>query len=296
MNVYEIVTEQIVKMLEVGTVPWRKPWASLEAATPRNAVSRKPYRGINVFMLNATKFTSPYWLTYRQADELGGHVREGEKSTMVIFWKVDRKRDPDARDGEVSSADRDRFILRYYRVFNVEQCELPAEFLAKLPKPAERELNSVEAIADCERIVANMPKRPAMSTGKAAYYMPRHDEVTLPERGTFTGAPEYYSTAFHELTHSTGHESRLNRDGVMGVHRFGDLDYSKEELVAEMGSAFLCAEGGISPAVIENQAAYIASWLRKFRDDKKMIVLAAAQAQKAADFILDRKFSDAVAE
>jgi antirestriction protein ArdC len=285
MNVYEIVTEKIISQLETGTVLWRKPWASV--GEPRNLISRKAYRGINWFLLSASKYTSPYWLTYKQATELGGHVRKGEKSTLIVFWKTDTKRDPDAREGEISSADRTRFVLRYYNVFNLEQCELPADKLATIPQVETRENDS---ITDAEALIQAMPNRPAMkSSGSKAFYSALTDTVTLPPMPMFSSSEEYYATAFHELGHSTGHTSRLGRDGISELNGFGSQSYSKEELVAEMTSAFCCAEVGISPAVIDNQASYIAGWLKKLRDDRRLVVIAAAQAQKAADFILNRR-------
>lgn len=285
MNVYEIVTEKIVAQLETGVVPWRKPWVA--AGAPRNLISRKEYRGINIFLLGASKYVSPYWLTFKQAKDLGGSVRKGEKSTLIVFWKVGQFRDSDAQDGEVSSADRARFMLRYYNVFNVEQCDdIPAE---KIPAIETRDN---EPIAECARVIENMPQRPAVDhEGAQAFYRPRTDSITLPPVNLFNSPEEYYSTAFHELTHSTGHESRLGREGIEERAEFGSTRYSKEELIAEMGSAFLCAETGISARVIDNQAAYIAGWLTKLRNDKRLVVLAAASAQKAADFILDRKFN-----
>ena len=285
MDVYGIVTEKMIGMLEQGTVPWRKPWVS--AGMPRNLVSKKPYRGINFFLLSATKYVSPYWLTYKQATELGGHVRKGEKATLVVFWKIEARKDPDAQEGEISSKDGQRFILRYYNVFNLDQCEMPEKVLAKLEKPETHENESIEA---CERVVAEMPNPPVFEHGGSmAYYRPSTDTINLPAKDLFNSAAEYYATAFHEMTHSTGATKRLARGLGQNIAPFGSADYSKEELVAEMGSAFLCAETGISPAVIENQASYIAGWLKKLRDDRKWVVLAAAQAQKASEYILNRQ-------
>jgi antirestriction protein ArdC len=286
MKVEQIITERIIKLLEAGTVPWRKPWAS--AGVPRNLVSKKAYRGINFFLLSATKYVSPYWLTYKQATELGGNVRKGEKATLVVFWKVETRADPDAQEDEVGSKDGRRFILRYYNVFNLDQCDMPDKVLAKLEKPETHDNESIDA---CERVVAEMPNRPAIEHGGSqAYYSLFTDSVTLPVKELFSSAHAYYAVAFHELTHSTGAKHRLGRDTMTGtIAPFGSADYSKEELVAEMGSAFLCAETGISPAVIENQASYIAGWLKKLRDDRRWVVLAAAQAQKASDYILNRQ-------
>jgi antirestriction protein ArdC len=284
-DVYAIITERIIERLERGTVPWRKPWA--DGGVPRNLVSKKPYRGINYFLLSASKYVSPYWLTYKQAEELGGHVRKGEKSTLIVFWKVETRNDPDAQEGEISSRDGSRFILRYYRVFNLEQCEIPAEKLAKLPKIETRDNEPIES---CARIVNEMPMRPTLEhVGGKAFYSSLSDKVTLPPMSLFASPEEYYATTFHELSHSTGHKSRLNRESLTDSAPFGSATYSKEELVAEMGAAFLCAEAGISAPVIANQAAYVAGWLKKLRDDRRLVVFAAAQAQRAADYIMGKQ-------
>ena len=286
MDIYAIVTEKIMNLLEQGIVPWRKPWTS--AALPRNLVSKKPYRGINHFLLSASKYVSPFWLTMRQANELGGHVRKGEESTAVVFWKVD---DPKQSTENLETPGTDektrrRFLLKYYRVFNFEQCELPQAVLDKLPKMEMHEHDPIEA---AERIIAGMPNPPEIQhAGSKAFYSPITDLITLPPRELFTSAEEYYATALHETVHSSGSQKRLAREGICEAAPFGSPVYSKEEMVAEMGAAFLCAEAGISPAVIENQAAYVQGWLKKLRDDRKLVVHAAAKAQRAADYILRR--------
>ncbi len=285
MDIYAIVTEKIVSLLEQGIVPWRRPWTS--TGLPRNLVSKKPYRGINHFLLSASKYVSPFWLTFRQANELGGSVRRGEQSTIIVFWKVDERPDQEATDAANEEGTRRRFLLRYYRVFNVEQCDLPQTVLDKLPKIETHEHDPID---EAERIVAEMPQRPELQTGGSkAFYSSLSDRVTMPPRELFTTAEEYYATLLHEMTHSTGHPKRLARETITEAAPFGSATYSKEELCAEMGSAFLCAEAGISPVVIENQAAYLAGWLGKLRDDRKLPIHAAAQAQHAADYILNRK-------
>jgi antirestriction protein ArdC len=285
MDIYAIVTEKIVSLLEQGIVPWRRPWTS--TGLPRNLVSKKPYRGINHFLLSASKYVSPFWLTFRQANELGGSVRRGEQSTIIVFWKVDERPDQEATDAANEEGTRRRFLLRYYRVFNVEQCDLPQTVLDKLPKIETHEHDPID---EAERIVAEMPQRPELQTGGSkAFYSSLSDRVTMPPRELFTTAEEYYATLLHEMTHSTGHPKRLARETITEAAPFGSATYSKEELCAEMGSAFLCAEAGISPVVIENQAAYLAGWLGKLRDDRKLLIHAAAQAQHAADYILNRK-------
>jgi antirestriction protein ArdC len=286
MDVYGIVTEKILSLLEQGVVPWRRPWTS--AGLPRNLVSKKLYRGVNFFLLSTSKYVSPFWLTLRQANELGGHVSKGEESTAVVFWKIeDAKQSTEDLDAEESEErTRRRFLLRFYRVFNLEQCDLPPAVIIKLPKIETHQHDPIETV---EKIIAGMPNPPEIvRTGSKAFYSPLTDCVTLPPRELFISAEEEACTAAHELSHSTGHEKRLGREGITELAAFGSPVYSREELVAELSAAYLCAEAGISTAVIENQTAYVAGWLQKLRDDRKLLVQAAAQAQHAADFILSR--------
>jgi antirestriction protein ArdC len=277
-TVYQVITDRVIALLQQGTVPWQKPWQGAELA-PQNLVSRKPYRGVNVFLLHAMSYTSPYWLTFRQAQELGGHVRKGEKACPVVFWKwLDVE-----RNGEKERVP----FLRYYSVFNVAQCEGIESHVPTATGP-NREHSPVET---AERIVQCMPKRPLIKHGQAqAFYHPTDDYVGMPSPEQFRSGEGYYSVLFHELTHSTGHGIRLARKGVAGGEgqwsAFGSNPYAKEELVAEMGAAFLCGQAGIVERTIENSASYIANWLSKLKDDAKLVVQAAAQAQKAADFIL----------
>jgi antirestriction protein ArdC len=279
-DVYSIITERVVALLQQGTIPWQKPWQGAELA-PQNLISRKPYRGVNVFLLHAMSYTSPFWLTFKQAQELGGHVRKGEKSCPVVFWKW-----LDVENKGAGKTERVPF-LRYYSVFNAAQCEGIDGHVPSV-NGATREHSPVET---AERIVQGMPQRPLIKHGQAqAFYHPTDDFVGLPNPEQFRSGEGYYTVLFHELTHSTGHESRLARKGVTGSDgqwsAFGSNPYAKEELVAEMGSAFLCGQAGIVERTIENSAAYVASWLSRLKDDCKLVVQAAAQAQKAADFIL----------
>ncbi len=284
MDVYQITTDKIINLIENGVVPWRRPWTS--TGLPRNLVSKKPYRGVNVFLLSASKYVSPFWLTMRQANELGGHIRKGEESTAIVFWKIeDAKRNAEGLDADEKT--RRRFLLRFYRIWNLEQCELPQAVLDKLPKMETYQHDPIGAV---ERIIAGMPNPPEIVRGGSkAFYSPIADRITLPPRELFITAEEEAATETHELIHSVGHEKRLAREGICEAAPFGSPVYSKEELVAEMGAAFLSAEAGISNAVIDNQAAYVAGWLKKLRDDRKLLIHAAAQAQHAADFILNRK-------
>jgi len=290
MDVYQIITDKIINLLESGMVPWRRPWTS--TGLPRNLVSKKPYRGVNVFLLSASKYVSPFWLTMRQANELGGHIRKGEESTAIVFWKIeDAKAIPEDLDAnETEKKTRRRFLLRFYRVWNLEQCELPQAVIDKLPKVETHQHDPIEAV---EKIIAGMPNPPEIVRGGSkAYYSPLTDRITLPPRELFISAEEEAATETHELIHSSGHMKRLGREGICEAAPFGSPVYSKEELVAEMGAAYLCAEAGISNAVVENQAAYVAGWLKKLRDDHKLLIHAAAQAQHAVDFVLNRTCAD----
>jgi len=199
MDVYGIITERIVTLLENGVVPWRRPWTS--AGLPRNLVSKKPYRGVNVFLLSASKYVSPFWLTLRQANELGGHVRKGEESTIVVYWKVDnvRQRGKDLDLEETEQKTRRRFLLRFYRVFNVEQCDLPQALTDKSPKIETHQHDPIEAV---EKIIAGMPDPPEIiRAGSKAFYSPLTDRVTLPPRELFISAAEESATTLHELVH-----------------------------------------------------------------------------------------------
>jgi antirestriction protein ArdC len=280
-SVYDRITERVVGLLEQGTIPWQKPW-SVKRGFPRNLISKKPYHGMNVFILHAMNYESPFWLTFLQAQQLGGNVRKGERACPVIFGQ--RKEALDDITGEKTYYT----VLRLYNVFNVAQCE----GLKNIPDPTPM----ADTTAPAE-IVANMPQAPEIKHGMAqAYYSRFEDIVGMPHRERFTSADEYYSALFHELTHSTGHEKRLNRPTVTEAKRFGSEDYSKEELIAEMGSAFLCGHAGIAERTLNNSAAYLHNWLLALKNDHKLIVQAAAQAQKAADFILGTKPEEAPAE
>jgi hypothetical protein len=278
-NGYEKITESIVAMLEGGTIPWRKPWDASGLA-PTSLSTGKNYRGINHMILGMMgmigKYETPYWGTYKQIAGRKGQIRKGEKATAITLWKPFERENADG--DKVKS-----FFMTTYNVFNIDQADWDNG-----GKPEMPELKEHNAIAEAEAMVtAYLADGPGLNpNGDAAYYAPSLDTVTMPPMGTFHDVEGYYSTLFHELTHSTGHASRLNREGITEGHRFGDADYSKEELVAEMGAAFLCSAVGIAPdAHLENSASYIKSWLRALKDDPKMIVQAAGKAQKAADLV-----------
>ena len=234
MDIYAMVTDKIINLLENGVVPWRRPWTS--TGLPRNLVSKKPYRGVNVFLLSASKYVSPFWLTMRQANELGGHIRKGEESTAVVFWKIEdakREHGRPRRRGDREKTRR-RFLLRFYRVWNLEQCELPQSVLDKLPKIETHQHDPIEAV---EKIIAGMPNPPEIVRGGSkAFYSPITDRITLPPRELFISAEEEAATETHELIHSVGHEKRLAREGICEAAPFGSPVYSKEELCAETRS------------------------------------------------------------
>jgi antirestriction protein ArdC len=271
---YEVVTESIIKQLESGVAPWRKPWRT---EMPANLASKKEYRGINVFLLASLGYGSRYWLTYHQAQTLGGSVRKGEHGSKVVFWKIDEYRREDKETGETEN--RKSILLRYYTVFNLEQCEG-----IKSPEPTR----IIAPLEQCESIVNSMPNPPGFEQDSRAFYRPSTDTVGMPARSGFDSVEEYYSTLFHELTHSTGHPSRVGRERIMEHNPFGSEDYSKEELVAEMGAAMLCGVAGIQSRTLDNSASYLQSWINRLRSDSRLIVSAASQAQKAADYILGR--------
>jgi antirestriction protein ArdC len=286
-DVYQVITDRIIGLLEKGVVPWQKPWRGGEMM-PRNLVSKRDYRGVNVFLLHAMMYQSPFWLTYKQAMELGGHVKKGERASPVVFWKRLQVDDIGEPTGKKAVP-----FLRYYSVFNVAQCaDIPPD---KIPVLNDSQREHCP-ITEAERIVAAMPKKPEIRHGGGrACYSPGFDRVDIPQPETFRSGQDYYAVLFHELTHSTGHASRLNRKGISGADgewsAFGSTPYAREELVAEMGAAFLSGQAGIVERTLDNSAAYIQSWLARLKEDRRLVVQAAAAAQRAADFILDKQFT-----
>lgn len=283
MDVYSIVTDKIVGMLKQGTIPWRKPW-NAGSGMPRNLCSNREYRGVNVFLLAAMPYASPYWLTYKQAAEKGGHVRQGEKSTLVVFWKLLDH----CSDDEASKAGAKIPLLRYYHLFNLEQCSgIPA------PVDPDETVNPFTPIETADQIINGYLDRPQIHHGgNRAFYRPAEDHIQMPHKHTFDQDEDYYAVLMHELGHSTGAKHRLVRKEVVEHQQFGSDDYSTEELVAEFTASYLCAVAGISNATIERSAAYIEGWLSVLRKDNRMIISASAKAQAAADWILGRKVSD----
>ena len=274
-SVYEIITERIIKQLESGVAPWRKPWT---CQTPANLITQKEYRGLNVFTLASQGFPSRFWLTFNQATKLGGRIRKGEKPSLVIFWNVGDEQETTTPDGTKESSRP--FLLRYYRVFNFSQTkgiDIPASLL--------QGTRTNDPIVTCEQIVASMPNPPAFQQSDKAWYSSSNDMVGMPARGLFHSSEEFYATEFHELAHSTGHPKRLHRENFDNPAHFDSESYSKEELIAEMTAAMLCGIAGIEQKTLENSAAYLKTWIARLKSDSRLLVSAASQAQKAADFI-----------
>jgi antirestriction protein ArdC len=277
-DIYETVTNLIVERLEAGVVPWHMPWKTSNAI-PRNLISKKPYRGFNFWYLLSFGFEHPYFLTFNQIRNMGASVKKGSKSFMVVFWKMVEY----DKDGETEEIP----MLRYYRVFHVDDVE--GINPAKIPENKSYD-HEFDPIASCEQLIEFWYDSPIVKLNmKKACYIPSLDEVHMPGPRTFFRDEEYYSTIFHELVHSTGHRKRLNRHERFSNLNFASKDYSQEELVAEMGAAYLCGICGIENVTIDNSAAYIRSWLKKLKSDKKFIVLASGLAQKAVDYILDHQ-------
>jgi antirestriction protein ArdC len=289
-DTYADVTTRVLEALESGTVLWHKPWRTA-VEMPTSLSTNKAYRGINIFLLMFESmekgYNSPYWGTYRQITERGGQVRKGEKSTEVVFWKILHKNEE--VDGQLK--EKKIPMLRTYNVFNTEQADWAED--AKLPKMTERaEVDPVEA---AEAVVAEyLATGPTLRHGGGqAFYRPGTDTIQMPLAADFKSNDHYYSTLYHEVTHSTGNSKRLAREGIAdgSFGSFGDAVYSKEELVAEMGAAMLSAVAGLDQvATIPATAAYLAHWRDALKGDNKLIVQAAAQAQKAVDLVLGTTF------
>lgn len=275
------ITQEIVARLEAGTRPWIKPWRGVTVSRPLRACGT-PYRGMNVFWLwmvaDMCGYTSPFWMTYNQAQKLGGQVRKGEKSTIAIFYKSYTKEVEAGEPGE--TAEESRRVLKAYPVFNADQVDgLPERFhpaaALELVEPAGREQ---ELDAFFARIPAVLRHQ-----GDEAYYEPIADRITMPPAQLFGGFDHYYATLAHELSHWTGHASRLDRDLK---NRFGTAAYAAEELVAELSSAMLGAELGLPVAHLDNHASYIDHWLKLLKEDDRAILTAAAKAEEASSLLL----------
>ena len=271
MDIYAEITNRMVAEMEQGIIPWRKPWMAAGRAVSHT--TGKSYSLLNQMLLGK----AGEYLTYKQVQQEGGYVRKGEKAHIVVFWKwIDKE---DEETGEVQQIP----FLRYYNVFHIDQCEgIKAQFPVELARGAS-------ANEEAESIVKGYVTRSGVHMehieGDRAFYQPSTDRIVLPLLAQFKGTAEYYGTAFHEMVHSTGHASRLNR--INGTAYFGNEQYSKEELIAEIGSAALVNRAGLeSNESFRNSAAYVQSWLQVLRNDKRFIVSAAGKAEKAVALIL----------
>ena len=277
-SVYERITRRILGKLQSGVIPWKATWRG--AGLPLNAVSKKPYRGVNILMLASEQYDSPFWMTYKQARELGGCVRSGENGVPVIFWKwLERV--------EEETGDKIKIpLLKHYIVFNALQCD-------GLNLEGRGEVGT--GIDSCDEIVSSyLSREPGLTlqnTKSYPFYLPATDLVNVPAITSFESAEDYYNTLFHELTHSTGHRDRLDR-GLSKPSGFASEKYSKEELVAELGASFLSGIAGIENQTIEDSAGYIWGWMRALEKDATLLVHAGAQAQRAVDYILKGSTDD----
>jgi antirestriction protein ArdC len=273
-DLYQQITDKMIAALEAGAAPWIRPWKNDRSGgdMPHNAVSKRSYHGINVALLwmaeAANGYTSPQWLTFRQAEQLGGNVRKGEKGTQIIFWRFRGVKDSET--GEIKQIP----MMRTYYVFNVAQCE-EIELRASKPRPVIGPTEIDERIARTGASINH--------GGDVACYIQSRDAIHMPNRSAFRSLDHYHGTLLHELTHWTGHASRCARD-LSG--RFGNQAYAAEELIAEMGSAFLCARFGVPLEGLQH-ADYLASWIKVLRNDNRAIFTAAKAAQVAADYVLD---------
>lgn len=277
-DVYEIVTDRIIEQLEQGVIPWEKPWGGVIDGA-YNRISKKPYSLLNQMLLQH----SGEYATFKQWSELGGHIRKGEKSEIVVFWKLQPYEDENA-DGE--KIIKQIPLLRYYNVFHVSQVDGI--------EPKELDLNEFEPIEEAEKIKTEYMTRENLKileklTDKA-FYSPAFDYIQVPCKEQYQNVDEFYSTLFHEMVHSTGYKSRLDREDVKDCMYFGSENYSKEELTAELGSAFLVNLLGIeTKKSFRNSSAYIQGWLGRLRGDKKFIVSASSKAEKAVKYILNEQ-------
>jgi antirestriction protein ArdC len=279
-DVYAIITNKIIEQLDGGTVPWRKPWT--EAGLPQNLITKRYYQGINMMLLAMEQYADNQFITFRQLKDIGGKVRKGEKAHMIVYWnKVDTKQEEN-QHAEENKEQKQKSILRYYYVFNIAQCE-------KIPEQYVPKVRETHEIPSCESIVTTMPQCPPIRHKEnSAFYDAKEDFVNMPKKRSFKKDTAYYSVLFHELVHSTGHESRLNRATISQMAEFGGEAYSQEELVAEIGTCYLQSHAGIT-SEFQNSTAYIQGWLSKLKNDKRFIFLAASAGQKAVDFILNLK-------
>ena len=283
VSVYDVVTSQVIEMLTAGVCPWRKPWTN---RFPVNGKTGRKYHGMNLLLLGLSPYSDPRWFTLKQANAMGGQIKADEKCRPVIFWTFREIEDPKTGEKETIP------VLKYYRVFNAEQCEgldLPA-----LDTNEGEPLDAAQAIVD--GFVAKQEGLALVHGGNRAYYSPKQDTIQMPSRGQFTSIESYYSTLFHEMGHATGHATRLGRFQADQAEAHGSEEtYAKEELVAEMTAAFLNNEAGTSHEM-ESTVAYLQGWIQVLKGDSRLLVQAAGKARKACDMVLGITRTEVVAE
>ncbi len=287
-DIYSRFTELIVDKLEEGIIPWRQPWHDM--GLPANYLTKKPYKGINLWVLLSMNHQYPYYLTYKQAQELGGQVRKGAKSIPICYWNTtfrDKETGKAVPESQVGAYPLDKLrrsgFLKEFRVFPIEQIDgIDWEF------PDVPQTDGLPVLERCRQVYNEMLNPPELvHGGTEAFYRTDLDRITLPERRLFESGEAYYGVLFHELVHASGHESRLGRVGVTSPQAFGSDTYSREELIAEMGAGYLNNYTGIlNGQLLDNSAAYIQFWLERLRNDSHLLIEAAGSAQKAVDHIL----------
>jgi antirestriction protein ArdC len=268
MKGYKEITEEIISKLQQGAIPWRRTWKS---GLPANAVTQKPYKGINIWLLSDHKYQSNLWLTFNQTKLLDGIVNKGEHGRQIVYWQIKTR----IREDDLGDEHRDEVpLLRTYTVFNIEQTTIKME----------TETKEFDPIIEAQRIVDRYEDGPEIVSGEPSYSI-ELDKVKMPSISSFDSPDEYYSTLFHELSHSTGHSKRLNRDFK---NHFGSDPYAEEEIIVEMSASFLSGIAGVGVynKTIENSAAYIQHWTKRFADNTKLIIRLSSQAQKSTDWIL----------
>ncbi|SFB50510.1 ArdC family protein [Algoriphagus aquimarinus] len=288
-DIYQKFTNLIMEKLEQGVIPWKQPWNDM--GLPANYLTKKPYKGINLWVLLSYGHQYPYYLTFKQANALGGKIQKGAKAIPICYWNFvfrDKKTGKTIPESKLDFYDLKQVgrsgFLREFKVFPIEQIEgIAWEFPETSPK---EEFLINEA---CQKIYSEMVRPPELiHTGSSAYYRTDLDQITMPERNLFLSSKEYFGVLYHELCHATGHSSRLNRAEITEPHPFSDAEYGKEELLAEMGAGYLNNYTGILDRnLLENSAAYIQHWLKELRNDTHLLIEAASKAQKAVDYILN---------
>lgn len=288
-DLYEKVNNRIIALLEKGVIPWRLPWTRYGLA--RNYATGHIYTGINLLLMNHTEHPIPYFMTFKQVQDAGGKIKKGAKAEMIVFFNMIFKDKDNNTVNKEDAYEKGRIrkdvkpirFIKYYNVFGVRDIE-GIEFTYP-----EVELKDHQRIEHCEAILENMPNPPEFIEVDAnrAFYHSEHDCFNMPDIRQFETPEDYYATLYHELSHATGHEKRLNRPTITNPSENRDKDYAMEELIAEMSAAYICASVGIDfDPIIENSAAYLQSWLKVLKEDKFFIFKSAAEAQKSADYIL----------